>query len=57
MNRESISSHFDWIRFVIASVTRSHGRKKHFLDYSDQGIDFAINEIEKTLNSLKKIRN
>jgi hypothetical protein len=57
VDRETISGHFDWIRFVIKSVTRSHGRKMHFMDYNEKNIDFAINEIEKALHSLKKLRN
>ena len=49
---ELIANSFSWIRVVISL----NFRKKHFLNYKDSSIDYVINEIEKTLNELKKLR-
>jgi len=51
----AIQGQFNYIRFIINVCTKNaKGEKIHFLNYSDNAIHFAINEIEKTLNKLKK---
>ncbi len=55
INRELIHNNIKYIKFVTNLLTqKGNGEKIHFLDYSDNSIHFAINEIEKTLNKLKK---
>lgn len=55
INKELIHNNIQYIKFVTNVLTRKgNGKKIHFLQYSDNSIHFAINEIEKTLNELKK---
>ena len=55
INRELVHNNIQYIKFQTNLLTKKgNGEKIHFLDYSDNSIHFAINEIEKALDNLKK---
>lgn len=54
-DKKRTESYFQYIQLQINLLTKKgNGERIHFLDYNDNSINFAINEIEKTLYKLKK---
>lgn len=55
LDKKRTESYFQYIQLQINLLTKKgNGERIHFLDYNDNSIHFAINEIVKTLYKLKK---
>jgi hypothetical protein len=53
-DKERIENYFQYIQLQINLLTKKgNGKRIHFLDYSNNSINFSINQIQKTLDKLK----